>query len=209
MLSEAQIALGLAPYGVTADGRMCERIQHYISLLLFWNQKISLTTVVRPEQILQFHFGESLYAVTKVPIVNGRLADVGSGAGFPGIPVAMAVPELKVMLIEANQKKAAFLSEVIRKLELPNVAVLRARMSDVGEENRGLDFVAARAMPHEELIRWSARFLASAGKLVLWLGENDAGLIRRVEGWDWQSPVRIPGSQKRVLLIGLLKTAHE
>lgn len=203
MLPDSQITAGLAPYGVTADDRLCRQIQDYISLLLLWNQKISLTTVVRPKQIIQFHFGESLFAVESVPIEDGRLADVGSGAGFPGIPIAMVVPKLKITLLEANQKRAAFLSEVIRRLELRNATVLRARMSDVAEGLESFDFITARAVgAHRELVRWSDRFLAPSGKLILWVGEDDATWIRREDRWDWRNPVRIPGSRNRVLLVG-------
>jgi len=203
VVSDSEITAGLAPFGVAADDRLCRRIRDYISLLLRWNQKVSLTAVVEPLQIIQFHFGESLLAVKSVPIENGRLADVGSGAGFPGIPIAMAVPNLNLTLIEANYKKAAFLSEVVRRLDLGNAAVLRSRMSDLAQHVEGFDFITARAVGlYRQLIQWSRRSLVPSGKLVLWLGEEDANLIRREEGWCWQSPVRIPVSQRRVLLIG-------
>lgn len=200
MLSDSEIRAALAPFGVAANDQLCCGIQAYISLLLLWNRKISLTAVVQPKEIVQFHFGESLFAVEKVGMENGRLADVGSGAGFPGIPIAMAVSTLRVTLIEANHKKAAFLSEVIRRLDLRNAAVLRSRTDDVVER---FDFITARAVgPHKQLIRWSHRSLARPGKLILWLGEGDAALIGSEEGWDWQSPIRIPVSRNRVLLIG-------
>ena len=203
VISDSQITEELAPYGVRANDQLCRRIQDYIQLLLLWNRRVSLTTVVEPKEIIRFHFGESLFAVEKAAIENGRLADVGSGAGFPGLPIAMTVPGLGVTLIEANQKKAAFLSEVIRRLDLRNTMVLRARLSEVTEELGAFDFITARAVgPHSELIRWSFRFLKPSGRLILWLGEDDATLIRREDGWDWQTMVRIPGSQRRVLLVG-------
>ena len=203
MVSESQITEGLAPFGVRADDQLRRRIQEYIRLLLLWNQKISLTTVVAPKEIIRLHFGESLFAVEKAAIENGRLADFGSGAGFPGIPIAMVVPDLKVTLIEANQKKAAFLSEVIRTLDLQNVFVLRARMNEATGGLGAFDFITARAVGrHSELTRWSCRFLRPSGKLILWLGEDDAALIRSQDGWDWQATVRVPGSQRRVLLVG-------
>jgi len=201
LISDTQITQGLVPYGVTPDNRLRDQVRDYISLLRLWNQKVSLTAVKRPEDILQFHFGESFLAVKQVPIENGRLADVGSGAGFPAIPIAMLVPDLEVTLIEANLKKTTFLSEVIRRLALRNTRVVRSRMDDVEEDS--FNFVTARALaPHQHLTRWSARSLAPSGKLVLWVGEADAAVIAHESGWVWQNPIQIPGSRRRVLLIG-------
>jgi 16S rRNA (guanine527-N7)-methyltransferase len=200
VISDAQITLGLAPYGVAPDDRLCRQIRDYISLLVLWNQRISLTTVIEPEEMIRFHFGESLFALSKVPIQHGRLADVGSGAGFPGIPIGMFVPDLDVTLIEANLKKAVFLSEVIRELGLLNTRVLRSRMTDV--QGDPFDFVTARAIgSREELVR-SSRLLIRSGKLILWIGEDDAALVMRDAGWTWRDPVRIPASRRRALLIG-------
>jgi 16S rRNA (guanine527-N7)-methyltransferase len=201
VISDAQIHRGLASYGVLPDGELRDRIRDYISLLLLWNQKISLTTVTKPEEIIRFHFGESFFAVRRVPIENGRLADVGSGAGFPGIPIAMLCSNVRVTLIESNLKKTAFLSEAIRKLELSNARVVRARMEDFDEEI--FDFVTARALGlYEEVARWSSRVLAASGRLILWVGEDDGAVIARSSGWGWQNPIRMPGSRRRVLLVG-------
>jgi 16S rRNA (guanine527-N7)-methyltransferase len=202
MIPDAQIAQGLASYGVRPDARLLGQIRDYISLLLLWNQKISLTTVVSPDEIIRFHFGESFFAVEKVPFENGRLADVGSGAGFPGIPLAMLVPELKVTLVEANLKKAAFLAEVIRKLALHNASVVRARMQDLDWNE--LDFITARALGHrDEFIGWSYRSLAPSGRLVLWVGTGATRAIMCERAFSWRQPIPVPGSRHRVLLIGL------
>lgn len=202
-LSEIEITEILSPYGVSADSKLCEQIREYISLLLRWNQKISLTTIKDPEEILKFHFGESFFAASSVPIENGRLADVGSGAGFPGIPLAMISAGLEVMLIESNAKKAAFLSEVTRALRLNRVKVLRSRMEEVSKNLRTFDFVTARALgSHRELLQWASSFLAESGKIVLWLGGEECTAISRNAAWNWREPIHIPGSRNRFLLIG-------
>ena len=128
--SAADIASLLAPYYGVDSQHFSDQIRIYIALLLEWNRKISLTAVTDPADIVRFHFGESLFAASALEILNGRLADVGSGAGFPGIPLAMAIPRIQATLIEANAKKAAFLSEVARRLQLSNVSVVRSRMED-------------------------------------------------------------------------------
>src|SRR5579863_1760181 len=128
-LTAREVAQRLEPYGVALGGNLrADKITAYISLLLRWNKAISLTTVTDPGEILRFHFGESLFASSFLDLKNGRLADVGSGAGFPGLPLAMANQSLNVTLIESNAKKAAFLSEVTRSLELQDVTVARSRM---------------------------------------------------------------------------------
>jgi 16S rRNA (guanine527-N7)-methyltransferase len=203
MLSDTEISDSLALYGAATNAVLCERIRAYVSLLLRWNERISLTTVTDPQEILKFHFGESVFAVPSVPINFGRLADVGSGAGFPGIPLAMLVPELQVTLIESNLKKSAFLSEVIRTLDLPHVSVLRSRMEDLQSNLPPFDFITARAVgAFDDLLAWSASTLTASGKLILWISGQDAAEIARTPGWSWREPIRIPGSRARFLLIG-------
>jgi 16S rRNA (guanine527-N7)-methyltransferase len=201
--SNETIIRALQPYGITASTRLCEQIRTYIDLLLRWNQKTSLTTVTDPESILRFHFGESLLAVPAVPIRHGRLADVGSGAGFPAVPIRMVFDKLRVILIESNQKKATFLAEVVRELRLQNVEVHRCRMEAVCLEDQPVDFISARAVRiDDEFLNWSRRSLNSTGSLVLWLGEEDAGNISHKSRWDWAAPIRIPRSDRRVILHG-------
>jgi 16S rRNA (guanine527-N7)-methyltransferase len=206
-LSNQEIMAALEPYGPKPDELFCDRIRAYIALLLKWNQKISLTTVTNPNEILRFHFGESLFSAPTVPITNGRLADVGSGAGFPGLAIRLIAESLDVELIESNAKKAAFLSEVSRELGLKGVNVFRGRLADFHPKIARLDFVTARAIgQHEELMKWSRAHLAPEGKLVLWLGEEDLIEISKNHGWRWHEPVKIPRSLRRFLLFG---SAHK
>jgi 16S rRNA (guanine527-N7)-methyltransferase len=193
----------LKPYGVTASDLLCDQIRTYIDLLLRWNQKTSLTTITDPAEILRFHFGESLFAAGTVPIRHGRLADVGSGAGFPAVPIRMVSESLGVILVESNQKKATFLAEVVRELYLKNVDVHRSRMNDVDLTQEKVDFVSARALGiDDDFSKWSQSALNSDGSVVLWLGAADASGISQNAGWKWSDPIRIPQSDRRVILRG-------
>jgi 16S rRNA (guanine527-N7)-methyltransferase len=193
----------LRGYGVSATPRLCGSIRTYIELLLRWNRKIALTTVTRPAEILRFHFGESMFAVREASIRHGRLADVGTGAGFPALPISMVVPELNCVLIESNQKKAAFLSEVVRILNLDKVEVYRGRMESLASPAQKLDFSISRALGmHVEFLSWSSAHLNMPGKVILWVGDKDAAQISLNKGWIWSSPSRIPESEHRVLLMG-------
>ena len=203
MLSDHQISNALLRYGVAADSLLCDRIRSYVSLLLHWNQRVSLTTVTNIEEILKFHFGESFFASVAVPVKDGRLADVGSGAGFPGIPLAMIATRLEVTLIESNVKKSAFLAEVVRALDLSRVHVLRSRMEECPSELRDLTFVTARAVGNfEDLLDWSAQRLSPEGKVALWLSESEAERRMADTSWSWQAPLHIPGSRTRIILVG-------
>jgi 16S rRNA (guanine527-N7)-methyltransferase len=203
IISDTEIERLLRPYGVTPIRGIHARIRAYISILLKWNRKISLTTVVDLSEIVKFHFGESFFAASIVDFGESRLADVGSGAGFPGFPLAMQVPSLSVTLIESNTRKCAFLSEVARELDISTVTVARCRMEDFPSESKSFGFIAARALGHHgDLLAWSREHLTSGGKVVLWLGDDDATDLSRTPDWKWDERVPIPGSKRRFVLVG-------
>ena len=202
-LSDDFIAQTLRPYSVSTTPQLSESIRTYIDLLLRWNRKIALTTITDPAEILRFHFGESMFAISQVPIRHGRLADVGTGAGFPAVPIGMVVPDLECILIESNQKKATFLAEVVRTLKLDHVKVYRDRMESYPVSSLSLDFSISRALGiHENFLSWSAARLNPSGKVILWLGDDDASKILANSSWSWSPPMKIPDSQRRVLLMG-------
>jgi 16S rRNA (guanine527-N7)-methyltransferase len=202
-LTSAQITDALKPYGIAPSIDLIKGVRTYTELLLKWNRSISLTSVTDVEQILRFHFGESLFALSMLPVEKSRLADVGSGSGFPGIPLAMVSPNLTVTLIESNAKKYAFLNEVIRELKLRNVIALHTRMKDIKAPTRAFDIVTARALgKFEDLLRWAQKALAPGGRIALWVGSEDATDISADMLWKWSAPAPIPGSQRRYILIG-------
>ena len=210
--SNQQIANILAEYSVVADSEspLVQGIQSYVGLLLQWNRSISLTAVTDPEEIVRFHFGESLFAASCVPIAGGRLADVGTGAGFPGLPLKMLIPSLDLTLIESNAKKATFLAEVVRRLGLDGVHIFRGRMDEFkgGPDltSSRFDVITARAFGQfEHLLAWSRPHLSDSGKIALWLGQEDVALISQKSGWGWAEPAQIPGSKRRFIVWGRLR----
>lgn len=209
MLTDEQIVATLSEYGVFSSHAQCEQIRAYISILSKWNRAISLTTVTNEIDILKFHFGESAFALSAVSGLNGRLADVGAGAGFPGIPLCIFDEGIDLSLIESNGKKCAFLSEVVRELGLRAVKVIRARFQDLaGDTVEGCDVIAARALGgYDDLLEWSAKLLRPGGKVVLWLGDDESKSTSSRSGWKWSQPILIPGSQRRYVLSGSVKDA--
>lgn len=202
-LTDEEICSVLLPFGFRPSDDQIGMIREYIRLLLKWNRIMSLTTVQDPAEIVARHFGESIFASCAIPVENCRLADVGSGAGFPGLALKIALPKLRVSLIESNTKKCAFLSEVARSLRLVDVEVIPKRFDEVGGSQDFADFVAARALGgFPALLHWAMKILAPRGNVILWVGLDDVNTIGRTAGWLWQPAIKIPESQRRYLLVG-------
>ncbi len=141
-----------------------------------------------------------------VPLQNHfrppTLADVGSGAGFPGIPMKLFAPQLLLTLIESNNKKATFLREVIRTLALDNAEVFSARAEQWGKT---ADFVTLRAVEHfERTLPAAAKLVRTGGSLCLLIGTGQVSTAREILGadWTWQKPNPVPQSIGRVVLVG-------
>src|SRR5450432_2851718 len=140
-MDSARIAALLEPFlgSAPAPPGLLDKLQAYLDLLLRWNARINLTAVRDPEQIVTRHFGESLFAARILrddgAFPSGSpisLADVGSGAGFPGIPIKLFAPEIHLTLIESQNKKSTFLKEAIRTLQLENAEVYPGRAEHWG-----------------------------------------------------------------------------
>ena len=128
-LRPEQVSAILTPFGVKLSDHQIAAFSKYLDLIIRWNRVISLTAVNDPEEIVERHFGESIFAASIVPL-HGRLADVGSGAGFPGVPLKILAPEMEVLLLEPNLKKSVFLIEVCAALDLKRIEITRRRYED-------------------------------------------------------------------------------
>jgi len=203
--TDRQIREALAPFGVAPTGEASEKIREFIEILLQWNENISLTGITGVRGILERHFGESMFAAKAVAVEKGRLADVGSGGGFPGLALKIIRPELRVALIESNGKKAAFLAEVARRLGMSGVEILRCRFEKCLIEEHSLDIVTSRAVVSGlNLLKWAKDKLNDAGRLVLWTGRTSVESICSDRNWAWEEPLGIPLSRSRVLLVGMV-----
>ena len=206
--STAVIRRALGEFNLPAYDDQVLQIQQYIEILKAWNEKVNLTAIRDPLEILYRHFCESMYASVAVPVENGRLADVGSGGGFPGLPLKIIRPNLRVFLVESNIKKATFLAEVVRELGLKDVQVLVRRYEELNEEIVPLDYVCSRALgEYPGFLEWASSEQTGAKKVILWIGARDLPEIRRMRTWDWREPIAIPHSLRRFLLVGSKKPA--
>ena len=197
------IASILAPFRISLSEAQLTAIQRYLSLLLSWNRAMNLTAIDDPAEILARHFGESLFAVSFLDLNPSRLADVGTGPGFPGLPLKIAVPEMRLTLIEANLKKCAFLTEVSQRLELAGVEIVKGRFQEAVSRDRKFEFVCSRALgSFSEFLPWARAALSPGGEIVLWLGTDDSLRLARHKEFAWEAPVPIPESRRRVIMVG-------
>lgn len=197
-----QITTLLRPLAELSHQQIADTLT-YVNLLTKWNSRINLTAVRSPQEIVTRHFGESFFAAQILLSRDyiGSIVDLGSGAGFPGVPVAMFAPHAKVTLIESNGKKAAFLNEIIRTLNLKNVCVFGRRAEEYPHTS---SLVVMRAVENfEASLMLASRLVETGGRLAVMIGNQQAipaqSLLR---GWQWQQPVAVPQSLERVLLVG-------
>src|SRR3982074_3835850 len=204
--SAAVIRRALGEFKISAFDDQVLQIQQYIRILLTWNEKVNLTAIRDPLEILYRHFCESMYAALAVPLEKGRLADVGSGGGFPGLPLKIMQPGLQVFLVESNIKKVTFLAEVIRELGLSGAQVLARHYEELGEEVAPLDYVCSRALgEYPAFLEWARSEQIATKQVILWIGARALREIERNRTWDWREPIPVPNSLRRLLLIGTKK----
>ena len=202
-METAAIAHLLEPF-IELDESRLRAISIYINLLLKWNARINLTAIRAPSEIVQRHFGESLFIAKylldqKIP---QTAIDLGSGAGFPGVPFAMLATEVQVTLIESQQKKATFLKELVHALGLKNVKVFSDRAENYPNT---ADLVMLRAVEKfDHALPVAARLTKAGGRVALMIGSGQVeSAMRLVAGLIWDNPVEVPCSLSRELLVGI------
>ncbi len=138
--------------GIELNEKALEKFDRYAALLTEWNQKMNLTAITQYEEILEKHFYDSLLA-SQCVAMNGKLCDVGAGAGFPSLPLKIAFPDLNVTILEPIGKRCIFLNEVIDQLGLQGVQVMNVRAEDAAKDLReSFDLVTARAVANLRIL---------------------------------------------------------
>jgi len=232
---------------------LLDQLGAYLDLLLRWNARINLTAVREPEHIVTRHFGESLFAARCLFAANNstsgapsssrsvrqggavpsttsdtapHLIDVGSGAGFPGLPIKIWAPHIRLTLIESNHKKVTFLREVARTITLTNVNVFPGRAEDYlaassesapsgpnqpsPSPDPRADMVTLRAVERfATILPTAATLVRPGGHLCLLIGKDQAPLATSLlPSVDWHQPTPIPLSDTRIALVGTLPSTE-
>jgi 16S rRNA (guanine527-N7)-methyltransferase len=207
-----------------------QSISTYIDILIHWNSRINLTAIRNEEEIVTRHFGESLFAARHLfppcpesssvppalkdldldfevpeaqsPKAEARLADLGSGAGFPGVPIRLWAPNIALTLIESNQKKATFLRELTRALTLTDINIQNARAETLPPST--FDVVTLRAVERlPKVLPIAANLLSPTGRLALLISSSQLeSTLSTLPNFSWDHPIPIPQSQSRIILVG-------
>lgn len=202
-LPEEIIRRALGEFQISVEREQILLIQRYMAILQRWNEKLNLTAIRDPLEILYRHFCESMFGASAIPVDKGRIADIGSGPGFPGIPLKIIRPEIDLVLVESNIKKGTFLAEVSRELGLTNTRVIISRYEELGEELAPLDVVCSRAVGEfARFLEWAASPKVGAAQSALWIGGRDLDEARKSKEWEWREPILVPQSLQRYILIG-------
>lgn len=160
---------------VEIDEKKREQFYNYMQILVKWNENINLTAITEPKEVLQKHFIDSL---TILPYIeeNKTIIDVGTGAGFPGIPVKIAKESTNVVLLDALNKRLNFLNEVINDLELKNIETIHARAEEAGKNKNlreNFDIAVSRAVaPLNILVEYLLPLVKIGGKCICMKGSN-------------------------------------
>jgi 16S rRNA (guanine527-N7)-methyltransferase len=198
VIDQMRLRLLLEPFGLDLSGRQVEQTLAYLHLLMRWNEKINLTAIRDPKECVTRHFGESLFLARHAKL-QGRLVDIGSGAGFPGLALKIVFPDLSVTLLEPVAKKRVFLKEAARLCGFGQVAVRGDRLEDLAATTQApqFDFATMRAVGNlGVLVPVAAQVLKPGGSLLLWLTKDQAVGFSKIEsGLAWRDPLPVPLSR--------------
>lgn len=164
---------------INLDENQLTQLEEFYELLIGWNEKINLTTITDKEEVYLKHFYDSLTLVKSINLDQEiYLCDVGSGVGFPGIVLKICFPKLKIVLIEALQKRVNYLNDVIQKLKLKDIVAIHTRMEDFSKLNEEkFDIITARAVANlNVLLEISVRALKINGQMVFMKANCDEEL---------------------------------
>jgi 16S rRNA (guanine527-N7)-methyltransferase len=180
---------------VALSPEQVSRLYEHYGLLERWNRRMNLTSVEPGRELVVRHYCESLFFAAQLENHGSSVVDVGSGAGFPGVPIAILKPDSRVSLVESNQRKAVFLREATR--HMANVSVVAQRAETV---SHSFDWLVSRAVNPKDVVGLVPRL---ASRIGLMLGESDFLEIRNAKHIAWSEPIQLPWGDRRICVLGV------
>lgn len=178
-------------YGIELSDKQLESFEKYYDLLVFYNSKFNLTAITEREEVIKKHFIDSVLGVDN--LVGNKLIDIGSGGGFPAIPIKIMKNDLSVTLLEATGKKCEFLKTVIKELNLENIEVINNRAEILAKDplyRESFDLCSARAVARlNTLLEYCMPFVKVGGKFVSYKGDSTDEVL------EAQNAVKILGGK--------------
>jgi 16S rRNA (guanine527-N7)-methyltransferase len=205
-LSQAEIIEVLSSCGLECDLALAERVQVYLRFLVKWNEKINLTAVLNPLDVMKVLLAESFCAAVLLDKPKGPILDIGSGAGFPGLAMAVYRPELELVLLEPRKKRAAFLAALRREMGLPGIAVWNRRIEDCFLSDFSVlpAVLTMRAVGRiTEIVKAGVRFLQGDGRVLLFSSTQSAkSTMDSLKEIHWGPAQPIPWNNEHLILLG-------
>ena len=206
LLTSEQIGQILSNCGLECDSLLVERVQTYLQFLAKWNARMNLTAIQSPVDVLKTLFAESFFAAVLVADPKGAILDIGSGAGFPGLAMAVYRPELKLILLEPRKKRAAFLAALRRELGLTRVSVSNRRLEEcvVADFSELPTVLTMRGIgPIAEVVGRGVPFLQGDRRVLLFSSVQAAKSTTDDLNWvRWRPASPIPWNTDHLILLG-------
>ncbi len=185
----------LSPHFPSLTAAQIALLEAHFALMMRWNQRINLTAITDPEEAVLRHYGESLALAGAIPPGAWRIVDAGSGAGFPGVPIAIVRPECTVVMLEIDIRKGVFIKETT--FELSNTSVVNERLTAY---SKGCDWLVSRALHRQELAPYANAHQCNVALLVS--EEQIPETKHKWPGIVWAEPIPLPWYGQGVILKG-------
>jgi 16S rRNA (guanine527-N7)-methyltransferase len=201
-----RLTQGVQQLDIVLSDTQIDALLAFNALIEKWNKAYNLTAVRDPLESVALHLLDSLSVLPHIP--DGRIADIGTGAGLPGIPLAIVRPDVQFVLVDANAKKTRFVQQAVLELKLPNVQVVHGRVEEIADQPP-FDAVICRAFASlADIVQWSAHLLAEHGVLLAMKSQTAQVELQQVD-WQYQLiELSVPGVDAERCLIRLTREAH-
>ncbi len=196
---------GLDQLEINADSVQIEQLMRFVQLISKWNKTYNLTAIRDQSDMLRLHLLDSL---TVLPCLKpDRIADIGTGAGLPGIPLAIMCPDLEFCLVDSNSKKTRFVQQAILELNLKNVQVKHSRVEQLVEED-GFSTVIMRAFSNiSDILQMTRHLIKPEGILLAMKGQNPQAELAEIKQSYTLIPVSVPGVDAERCIVQIERSA--